>query len=127
MKYNEIISVVEKAVEEFTMAEQTANAITDFLGDCKEEVENAENADELQEIFEEWNTRQEVIYYYNAWQVIKAFVESHNDYDFSEIKGMLSEYGYETIESIGSELLATIITQSENANAFGELLALLED
>ena len=122
---NSIRETIKNAVDNYTMCEQYANTLYDFLTDRESEVEDTTDTDDLYSVFEEWNNSQEIIYYYNAWNVIKTFVERENDYDLSTIRDIMNEYGFNELP--GSETIATLLTQYDNNNAMSELISIIDD
>lgn len=100
--------------------------IKEFISDT-EEYNNPEDADELTDIFEEYNnTHSDIIYYYNAWEVIKKFVEDNNDYDLSELRDICAEYSID-LNTSGTEMIATILAIHEHHEAWQHVIDYLNE
>ena len=80
-----------------------------------------ESSEEVREYFEECNpNNSEVIYYSNAMKYL-----SENDQSLNESINIALELGYE-LDNVNSELLATLLNERNNQEAFSELTDIIE-
>ena len=87
--------------------------------ELQEIIEKADNEEHLQEILQERIGEQEVIYYSNAMDFLQE-----EDQSLQETIELAKDMGY-TIESVNSELLATILLQERMSEEIQDLIDLI--
>ena len=116
-----------QAIIEFIKEEEKNFDFNDYvLNYVKvEDIEQCKDSIDVKELFEKANedeeiTRADVIYYANAIEYLKE-----NDQSLNESIEIAKEYGYE-LDSINSELLASLLQSKNNLEDYNTFLNNLE-